>query len=186
MLEGLGKVITSLFEGLDIRRRWFAIVFLLITLMMIASGFEYLTGYNYYRSLEKKVALLKELQALNKDGIATNPELKQIYDVTLQEMRNRPVQPLAFPDVIFANSVNFWKGLTGALIPLIFLVVTLFKPNKTSTDANTISGAIMAAILFGGIAIFLPTFYNPLVNYIGYPIALMLLLYLFGRTRTRV
>jgi hypothetical protein len=78
-VKDLIAIIKSLLEDLDIRRRWFVIVSLFALVLLVVLGFEHFAGYYYYRSLEKKVELLKELHSLAKDDIAQDQDLHPVY-----------------------------------------------------------------------------------------------------------
>jgi hypothetical protein len=183
MFEGLGNLVTTLFEGLDLRRRWLAIIVFGVLVVLSLLLFEQLTGTIYYSSLERRTELLKELNALEKEGnISSNPELKRVYDQTVQELSLRPIRPFGFPSVGFVSSVTFWKVISGAAVGLLFATVALLQFQKSSTNALT--GAVGFAVIAGFIGGLLPVIYYPWINYIGFPIAQILFFTVIGR-RTR-
>lgn len=180
MFEGLGNLVTTLFEGLDLRRRWLAIIVFGVLVVFSLLLFEQMTGTIYYSSLERRTELLKGLNALEKEGnISSNPELKRVYDQTVQELSLRPIRPFGFPSVGFFSSVTFWKVLSGAAVGLVFAIAPLLHFQKSST--NAVIGAVGIGIICGFIGGLLPVIYNPWINYIGFPIAQILFFSVIGR-----
>ncbi len=183
MFEGLGNLVTTLFEGLDLRRRWLAIIVFVVLVAVSLLLFEQMTGTIYYSSLERRTELLKELNALEKEGnISSNPELKRVYDQTVQELSLRPIRPFGFPSLGFVSSVTFWKVISGAAVGLVFVLVSLAQFQKSSPSA--LIGAVGFSVIFGFIGGLLPTSIDPWINYIGFPVAQIMFLILLGR-RTR-
>lgn len=179
MFEGIGHLITTLFEGLDLRRRWLAILGFGVLVVFSLLLFEQMTGTIYYNSLERKVALLAELNTLEKEGdISSKPELKRAYDVTVQELDLRPIQPFRFPTTVFVYSVTFWKVISGAALGLLFAIVSIFGGKE---NMNTTIGATIVAILGGFMGGLLPVIYEPWVNYLGFPIVEIVFIFLLGR-----
>ena len=120
MLEGVGNVISGLFEGLDLRRWWLTLSGMTIVIALGLMFIEQQTGFVYYRSLEKKVALLKDLSTLSKDGnLAADPQLKQVYVTTLQEVNHRSIRPFNFLLTFSTTPSPSGKGYLALL--LVFL-----------------------------------------------------------------
>jgi hypothetical protein len=179
-MKELVGIIKSLLEGLDFRRRWFAIVIFFALALAVLLGFEYFTGFNYYRSLEKKVKLLKELHTLAQDDIAQNQDLNRVYQETIEELSSRKVSSLTLPSVVFASSVTFWKAVSGASIWALFAILALFGVfGREKKAAGTIILGIVA-ILFGYLGTIIPTIHNPLVNYFAFPVIQLAILLLLG------
>lgn len=183
MFEGVGDLITTLFEGLNIRRRWLAIISFGVIIIFSLLSFEQMTGTIYYNNLQRKIELLKELNTLKSEGdISSNPELKTIYDSTVEELNLRPVRPFTFPTTVITSSIPLWKTISGAAVGLLFIIFFAFQKDQNS---SSIIGAIMIAVLGGVVGLFLPIIYSPWVNYLGLPFIQLLLLYLAGgRSKT--
>jgi hypothetical protein len=131
-----------------------------------------MTGAVYYNNLERKVELLKELTALEKEGgISSNPELKKIYDGTVQELNLRPIQPFNFPIAVLNSSVTFWKIISGAALGIL---LTIIAATQGESNRNNLIGVIMFTILCGFLGGLIPVIYNPWINYLGFPIAQLL------------
>ncbi len=180
MFEGIGDVLKALFEGLDLRRRWLAVFSFVVVVGVCLLLFEQMTATVYYSSLERKTSLMKELNALEKEGdISSSPELKKVYDATVQELSLRPIRPFAFPAVVSLSSVTFWKVVSGAGVGLFFALCYVFGVWRTGV--NILPAAVAIAIIGGFIGGVMPVLYGPWVNYIGFPVVQLLLLFLAGR-----
>ena len=180
MFEGIGNLITTLFEGLDIRRRWMAIIAFVVLFGVCLLVFEQMTGTVYYSSLERKTELLKELNALEKEGnISSSPELKKVYDQTVRELSLRSIKPFSFPSVVFVSAVMFWKVFTGAGLGIIFALFFALQRDKSNSGA--ILGALAFGVLGGFVGGMLPVIYSPSINYVGLPIIELVFLALLGR-----
>jgi hypothetical protein len=174
MFEGFGDLIKTLFEGLDLRRRWLAILSFGILFGLCLLIFEQMTGTIYYNNLEKKVELLQELNTLENEGhISSNPELKRVYDETVQELNLRPVRPFRFPTTILVSSVPLWKVISGATLGFVLAFSFIFQKEP---NTNAFTAAVIMAILGGIIGYWIPTIYSPWINYIGFPIFQILVL----------
>jgi hypothetical protein len=169
-MKELVTLIRHLLEGLDIRRRWIALVGIFLTVLIVLFVLECWTGWNYYANLEKKIKLMSSLHELARNDIASNQDLYPIYQETVAELSRRKVFSPSIPSIGFASSVSFWKALTGALFWLSLAIAGLFgafgKENKIA--AAVILGII--AFLFGYIGTIIPTIKDPWVNYIGFPL----------------
>lgn len=175
----------TLFEGLNSTRRRIAIVAVLIFVVVAAYGVEYFTGYVYYRSLERKVALLKDLQSLMKEGIDGNADLYPVYQLTVKELASRDVRPLATPAIAIVNTVEFWKGFTGALPWILFAVMALFGTFGETNKIVGIIGVSVIAVMVGGVSALVPTIYNPWVNYLVVPSVQIVAISFFGSRMRR-
>jgi hypothetical protein len=179
MFEGFGNLVTALFEGLNLRRRWVAILGFVILITFCLLIFEQTSGTIYYNSLGRKVEILKELNALEKEGtISSYPELKRTYDTTVEELNLRTIQPFNFSSIALISSITFWKVISGAAPAVGFMVFFILQKE---TDIHALFGAIIFAILGGFIGGLLPVIYNPWINYIGFPIAQGVFLNAYGK-----
>jgi hypothetical protein len=138
-----------------------------------------MTGAVYYNNLERKVELLKELNALEKEGfVSSNPELKRVYDGTVQELNLRSVQPFSFPTAFLISSVAFWKVLSGAALGMGLTIISIVLK---LLNRNGIAGAIVLILFCGFLGWLLPVIYNPWVNYLGFPIVQLLFVLVVAR-----
>jgi hypothetical protein len=169
MQTDLVEIISGLFKGLDTGRRWLVLSLILGSLVLALVVFDYHTGYSYYNSLDRKVALVKELNALTEDGVDARPELQRLYGELVEEVSRRRVYPLMLPTL--ATSVPFWKGMSAASLWLLLIIPALLG---TFGQSNRVAGVVLMlflAALAGLLGSLVPTIYRPVVNYLLYPTA---------------
>jgi hypothetical protein len=182
MLSEIFKTISELLE--DIRPKWLFLILFIFFVLIGLFGFEYFTGYSYYDNLEKKISLLKELNALANDGISTNSDLQEAYQQTILELTKRKVNPLDIPPIIFIDKTIFLetsiKIFSSISVGLLFLIGSITGAIPSDNKSLAIFTSILIGFLFGCIGIVLPIIYRPWVNYVGFPVVQLLLLLFLG------
>ncbi|TEU15132.1 MAG: hypothetical protein E3J21_13990 [Anaerolineales bacterium] len=190
-MKDTADLIIGLFKELKLPLRWIAVIVSVILFVLGVLGYEHLTGHFYYGRLEKKIALLKELQLIANEGIASNQELYPIYQSAVEELTHYEVRGLPFPplpSVSFGDPVTWGKAISGASVWLLFLIVGVSSDVK---KAGRISGAtigaavlvIIIATVFAWVGTIIPTIFSPWVNYIGFPAIQSALFFLLFRKK---
>ena len=179
----------SLFLEFNYRRLlfWVFIIFAFITGLVI---FENLTGYAYFSRMERKVSILKSLNELSQDDIASKPELNTIYQDTISELKAYKIEPLSFFGILSNLGSNiphipseFGKFISGGFLGFMVAIAGLVDRNKGGEKwSSTFWGGLVFGIIMGLIGAIIPTVYNLWVNYIGFPI-LQIVLVLFFSSR---
>jgi hypothetical protein len=185
MKEAAG-FITSLFSGLDLRRRWVAGVLAAILLLASLWVFESYTGYFFYQTLERRVGLLERMRSLGDEGIHSDSQLYPIYQATVEQLANRIDFRVQWPSISPADPTSLGKAISGSSVWILILVVGVVSEiRKVKRISGTAIGVALTvgliAYLFGWIGTILPTLGNPWVNYILFPVAQLLLLWLLAR-----
>ena len=187
-MEHLAGFIASLFRDLKLPFRWVAVGLCVFLIVSATLGFEYLTGHFYYESLEKKVSLLGELQLIANQGIDKNPELYPMYQSAVEELARCKVRNLAFLrplSLSLGDPVALGKAISGASIWLLLLIFGVSSDVKArKLTGSTIAVAtflVVVALIFAWVGTIIPTVYNPWINYIGFPLIQLGLLYLLSR-----
>ncbi len=85
-MQGLIDLIKTLLDGLDLRRRWMVVAGIILLAFFLLFAFEYWTGWNYYRNVEKTVSLLERLHTLSEDGISQDSDLYPIYKRVVDDL----------------------------------------------------------------------------------------------------
>lgn len=192
-MEDIANLVASLFKDLKLPFRWLAVGSVILFIILGVLGFEYLTGHFYYQSLEKKISLLKELQLIANEGIDKNPELYPIYQSAAEELARCEVRNLAFLlplSVSLGAPVVLGKAVSGALIWLLILIVGVTSEVKkagklTGSTIGLAAVLIIFAVIFAWVGTIIPTVYAPWVNYIGFPLIQLGLLFLFSRKQKK-
>jgi hypothetical protein len=117
--------------------------------------FELETGFfTFYPTIERRVALLAELDSLRKSGVETDPRLAPIYLQLVADMVARPIAgALPWPALALSGTA-LAKALAGSLFGLVLLATILFEhstePNWRPTAVGfaliAISGAFLAQL----------------------------------------
>ena len=179
-MQGIVDIIKELLAGLDQRRKRFAVIGIALLALILLFSIDYWTGWNYYRNLEKKVALLETLHTLSADGITEDPDLYPIYQDIVEDLSQRPIPNVTISQPSLIQSISFWKGISGALFWIIFAIAGFFGAfGKESKIASvTILGFI--AFLFGLLGSVIPTIIDPWINYIGFPLLQITIILMFS------
>ena len=123
------------------------------------------------------MSLLKELNSLAQNDVTQNSDLNPIYQKLVGELGRRGAPPILTPSF----AVAFWKFFSGACFWFVLLVLALLvgaKPDDPDiTLDQSMTGFVMLGLFFGIIGVFLP-FIGPLWNYLGFPLAQVLLFFL--------
>jgi hypothetical protein len=185
-MKDIATFVVTLFKDLNARARWIAIFVSLLTLVAALAGYEYLTRDIFYDRLERRVALLGELQQIADQGIATHPELYPIYQAVVRELSERRLDTVLSPPLSGADPVTVWKAVSGGVVWLLILAIGLGEEigrTKSITGETAAVGVmlVLVALLYAVVGAAIPTLYNPWVNYIGFPLLQLAVLYLLSR-----
>jgi len=161
-------------------RRLFFWLFIIGLASAILFTWESLTGYFFFTSVERKITLLKELNSLAKDGISQDSELSPIYNEIVAELTTYKIHSI--PQLSDLKFERVWKFVSGAFLGLAVAIAGLGDRSKPGKKwKSTVSGGVFVGIVLGVIGIFLPTFYSPWVNYLGYPILQVIVIFGAGK-----
>jgi hypothetical protein len=72
------------------------------------------------------------------------------------------------------------KALSGASIWLLFAILGLFGVFGKENRAIAVIAMVLFAVLFGYLGTIIPTTYAPWVNYFGFPVVQLVILWLLG------
>jgi hypothetical protein len=190
-MKEIAEFIVTLFNSIRLPFRGLVILLCLGASVLVLVWYEHLTGYFYFTRLERKIALLKELQDIASQGIEIHRELYPIYESVVNELAEyearRAVVPW-LPTVNLGNPVIWGKAISGASIWILFLIIGISSDvQKSGKLTGTTIGVgivvLMIAALFAWLGTLIPTLLNPWVNYIGFPAIQAAVLYLLGRKK---
>jgi hypothetical protein len=133
---------------------WPTAAFLLGIAVLLAI-FEFQTGFfTFYPTIEKRVALLAELDSLRKSGVESDPRLAPLYLQLVADITARPIAgAFPWPGIAFSGPA-LAKALAGSLFGLVLLATILYdhsnerhwKPTATGFTLIAISGALLAQL----------------------------------------
>lgn len=191
-MKDLASFLASLFKDLKLPLRWVAVILSVLLVVMLLLGYERVTGHFYFSSLEKKVAILKDLQAIANEGVSSQYELYPIYRSAVKELAQYEIHGLTFavfPSASLGNENTLGKAISGTFVWLLILVIGVSSDVKkerrvTSRTIVTAVFLIIVAAVSAWIGAIIPTLWNPWVNYVGFPLLQIVLLYwAFGKSK---
>ncbi|WP_346026725.1 hypothetical protein [Beduinella massiliensis] len=151
--------------------------FIAVVIFVCALVFPYIdANYFFYHRIEKRIRILQSISQFDYEEISQEPLLKKEYDAILVEIdqqRNWSISSAAqnsnSDDV---KTVMLFKFLSGAVLSLLITLcipfMNTFKDRQTKVIAFFCL-LILSSVL-GGIGYLIPTFFNPWINYVGWPI----------------
>jgi hypothetical protein len=153
MLDSLVSSIENAFIQFSFRRLLY-ILFLFVVILSAVFAFNEMTGYTLYSRINNKINALERLQALEEKNIGQSAELGPIYQSIVEELNQKPWQPLSL-HITFDPAIKF---LAATLIPFIFVFVGLFKILRGDKDGSrTLGGALLVTLMLGLPAVLIPT-----------------------------
>lgn len=184
MSDTAQKFLTSLedlFLNFNFRRLLYWLFIISFMVLVLVYG-ERMTNYLYFWRIEKRILLLKELQALDQSGIANNGQLSSIYNDLVAELATYKVYNPSFTLRFGSNQI--WKFVTGTSVGLIMIIIgfAINIHDGNMPPKKPVIGMAIWAIVFGIIGLVLPTIYSPWVNYLSLPLLQVLILLVFFYT----
>ena len=158
-------------------------IFVLVILMIGLLVFPYVdANVFYYNRVENRIKILQMISTLDKETIESNPILKNEYNNILSEIDKQKDGSLGS---IFSNTqdrtVLILKFITGGCLFWLLGICSLFVRYEKKLYKLICFVVILAVgALSGGLATIIPTVVNPLVNYICYPIVLIVIICLLA------
>ena len=180
-MKDLPSSIISSLEALFLQfnfRRLLFWLFIIIAIIVTLTTAENLTGYTYFSRTERKVAILKDLHELSKNEITQNKNLNPIYQDIVAEINSYEIEPLSFMQFFAAfNTIalqtpeEFGKFISGGFLGFLVAISGLIDRKKGAEGwSSAFFGGLVFGLIFAFIGMFIPTLWNPWVNYLGLPI----------------
>ncbi len=154
------------------------IVILLVILVFLLL-FPYIdANYFYYHRVNNRIEIVTKMMSIDKDKIRENSVLMKEYENLLVEIEKQSDGSIGNVFVNEKNpSVQRIKFITGG--SLMWLLAIMALVSKGNTFRNRIITAVVLAVIgcvTGGLSKIIPTIISPIVNYIGFPMVLIVLL----------
>ena len=179
MFGDLVKSIESAFVDFSLRRT----LYVFFVLALIVGGlyaFDRMTGYSSARRLDAQLSAVERLHALEKAGIRESAALAPIYNRIVAQQQVVP--PTFMPSWRVEGSEVLLKFVTGAAIPLLFVLVGFVQMIRGEPGAGSVfGGATVAAVVLGVAAALAPTVHSLKATLFGIFLVQMLLMYLMVR-----
>ncbi len=180
MGEIISAIILKFIVELEGKRFWKLFVWGIVVLgivLLLESRTHFLSSIGSKNDIEI-VSMLLELE---KNGVLDSDNLKDEYVELVesyQKQRNFTVLPAAVFKTSSSSQEQLYKFASGTLMLDFIGLAYLFFAKKVSLG-NRIGGSVLILLLaaiLGAIAVLIPTFRSPWINYIGMPIVQIALL----------
>jgi hypothetical protein len=183
MDEIISAILKSIME-LEGKKSW-KLVAWVIVILGIVLALEPKTHFLYFLSsigTKRDIEMMFMLLELEKDGVLDSANLKDDY-LKLVESYRKQRHFTVIPTGVFQTLPSspreqLYKFASGTLLLGFIGLAYLFSAKKIPFR-NRIGGFVLMLLLaaiLGLVAMLIPTFYSPWINYIGMPILQLLLL----------
>lgn len=178
MLEKLFDLVKSNFKNPKLY------IFLLIILLTVLVLFPYIdANFFYYDRINDRIDILTKVSEINIEEIQGNEILHKEYNCILEEIEKQSSGSVGSVFIKESNdTVNLIKFITGgSLMWLIALLCLFIKGIKNW--GHRIFGVVLFAVIgciLGLAAKAIPTIANPMVNYIGFPVLIIIVVALLA------
>lgn len=192
MSHTIGKLIEELLEifkkNYKRPRLWICLVLIVFCFVLL---FPYIdSNFLYFSRMEKRIGILERVMELDQEKISSNPAYQNEYQSILKEMEQQSERTINSVMNRVSNYINImiengkeqgnrWiKFFTGAIW---FIIVTLCIPfmntfKKRSDKVLALVLMLIISSLVGWIFSIIPVIVTPMFNYVGVPIAQIILL----------
>ena len=155
-------------------------IILIIGIIMFLFLFPYLdANIFYYNRVNNRIDILNKMSEIDMEKIQSNKIFINEYNSLLNEIEKQTEGNLGNILIKENNStVNNYKFISGCII-FWFISIMCLKIKNIKTTGQRWLGFFLFAIIglfFGVIARELPTIVTPIVNYIGFPFFIMILI----------
>jgi hypothetical protein len=187
IMEATATIITAIKEivpSLTIKKSVFSVLLIIFLVFGSFYCYESFTGHFYFKRLNKKIDLLVKIdEQLPTDSLLKKDiqkEYRLITKIVSQYKIQRKLYLGGAISLTKKQSQNIMKAISALIIPLL---ISLFyirgKPKKEKID--TMVGVIFIGIISALIAILIPIIYRPWINYVGFPIIQVAILFVIGK-----
>lgn len=157
---------------------------LAVIIAVIALVFPYVdANFFFYNRIEKRVDILQSLSEIDFEKVSRYPALQEEFDAIISEIGKRRELSISSAIAMEQTTSNtpLFKFLSGGalawIITLCVPFMNTFKDKKTKVLAFFLLA--LFSVILGGIAYIMPTFFNPWINYIGYPVLQLIIIIAF-------
>lgn len=185
MWEFINNILNGIKDGKG--KKIFTVIIIICILILVL--YPYIdANFSYFNRVEKRISILEKVTNLDTNKINDNQELKKEYESIIKEINKQNENSISNVIKKEENANLFWnKFIAGGFLWWILGLCVLLAKNKDNTLTkgkklfNRIGGMILCLIIggfAGAISGFIPTIITPWINYIGFPILIIILMVL--------
>lgn len=165
-------------------------IFLLVALLTVLVLFPYIdANFFYYSRVNNRIDVLTKVSEINVEELQHNEILLKEYNSILAEIEKQPSGSVGSVFVKESNNtVNLIKFITGGSLIWIIAILCFFIKGFKNFGYRILGFVLIAwgGCILGIVAKAIPTIVNPMVNYIGFPVLLIIVVALLatgGKTK---
>ncbi len=159
-------------------------VFLLIILLTVLVLFPYIdANFFYYNRVNDRIDILTKVSEINVEQIQENEILYKEYNSVLAEIEKQSAGSVGSVFIKESNdTVNLIKFITGGSLIWLIALLCLFIKGFKNWGYRILGFALFAGLgcVLGLAANAIPTIANPMVNYIGFPVLVIIVIALLA------
>lgn len=162
------------------------IIGLIIALILLIFIFPMIdNNYLYFQRVNKRIEVLDNISKLDLDKIKDNQLLEKEYQNILNEIKDFDEEYLLSTNSLFyernSKEIKTIKSLTGAFLFIILFFRAILSKNSIGKKFFQSGVFLIMGIIGAYIAYKVPTFRHCYINYLGFPIIEIILLYSAGK-----
>ncbi len=167
----LAKGLHMLFRNLTLGRFLKWIISLLLIGGIIFFVFEsFFSSSYYYDRIDRKIEIIEKVQAISGGdsliAVRTNEELMEV----LKELDKPKTKLIDLSDVNITVTQAFTEGLIKFLSAIFIPLIIMYSSRKDPDYGDIVIGAIAFIVVFGTIAVFIPTIRSVWINFLIIPV----------------
>jgi len=159
-------------EKMSLKRLGILVVILVILLFLfpiIESNFL------YYNRLDSRIEILERMLDIEADKVISNEILKEEYYSILEEIDSHKVYSSNILASETTKEVKMWKFISGSILGIIIIFCIPFIYKSFKEAVSGFFALLLIAATLGFVGLIIPTFSNPYINYIGWPVTQLVL-----------
>lgn len=178
MLEKIFDLIKSNFKNPKLY------IFLLVVLLTVLVLFPYIdANFFYYNRVNDRIDILTKVSEINVEQIRENEILYKEYNSILAEIEKQSAGSVGSVFIKEAdNTVNLIKFISGGSLVWFIALLCLFIKGFKNWGHRILGFVFFTGLgcVFGLAAKAIPTIAKPMVNYIGFPVLLIIVIALLA------
>lgn len=159
-------------------------VFLLVILLTVLVLFPYIdANFFYYNRVNDRIDILTKVSEIDVEQIRENEILYKEYTSILNEIEKQSVGSVGSVFIKEAdNTVNLIKFITGGALVWLVALFCLFIKGFKNWGYRILGFVVFVGLgcVFGLLAKAIPTIANPMINFVGFPVLLIIVIALLA------
>ena len=129
-------------------------------------------NFFYYDRIEKRIDILQKITEIDTEKLSENKVLENEYNKIISEIEKQEEFSISNALNTDYNNYKWGKFISGGVLAWLLAICSLFMKSVKGFWMRIVTLIFIAVfgIVLGFIATFIPTIFDPWVNYIGFPL----------------